>query len=207
MQNAFKFSEEKSAQSFSQIVDYDFPADTKHWSHIALIGEAPGADEARLGHPFVGRSGQLLDKILVKAEIERKKCLVANVFRYQPPGNKVAHFFISKRAAKAEGITLAEKFGQFSSAYVRGEFGSEIDHLAATLKKMKPKVIVALGRTPLWALTGEGELLKKLGTQLPCRLADAPVIPTFHPSFILRGNWGLQDEWLKHFAAAKDIAK
>jgi uracil-DNA glycosylase len=65
-------------------------------------------------------------------------------------------------------------------------------------------IIIALGRTPLWALTGENGLLEKIGKPLPCRLLPGvQVIPTFHPSFILRGNWGRQDEWLEHFLTAK----
>jgi len=188
----------------SSHVEYDFPANSKNWSGIALVGEAPGAEEVRLGHPFVGRSGQLLDKMLEKAEIKRNDCLVANVFRVQPPGNKVDHFFISRRAAKIQNLGIAEEYGPFGSAFCRADFSGEIKNLEATLKKLNPKIIIALGRTPLWALTGENGLLSKVGKPLPCRLAPGvEVIPTFHPSFILRGNWGLQDRWLEHFNAAK----
>ncbi len=211
MQPAFKFDDPAQggkSPTHGPLVDYDFPVDLKNWNGIALVGEAPGAEEVKLGHPFVGRSGQLLDKILEKAGIERRRCLVANVFRFQPPGNKVDHFFISRRAAKLQNTGIAEEFGQFGSAFCRAEFAPEIEHLAATLKKLHAKtpkmIVVALGRTPLWALTGEGSLLSKVGKPLLCRLVpELQVIPTFHPSFILRGNWGLQDEWLGHFEAAK----
>jgi len=180
--------------------DYTIPA---VWNNIVLVGEAPGAEEARLGRPFVGRSGQLLDKVLERAGIEREQCLIANVFRYQPPANKVDHFFISRRAAKAQNIGIAEHYGKFGSAFCRADFATEIDYLAHTLKTKKPHLIIALGRTPLWALTGENGLLGKVGTRLPCRLCPTlEVMPTFHPSFILRGNWGLQDEWLSHFQGA-----
>lgn len=190
------------------LVDYDMPSSLKEWNGIALIGEAPGKDEVRLGHPFVGRSGKLLDEMLVEAGIDRSKCLVANVFRYQPPANKVDHFFISRRASVQQAIDINEKFGQFGSAWCRAEFASEIEHLSETLKKLKKQkssmTMVALGRTPFWALTGENGLLAKIGQPLDCRLAPGtPVIPTFHPSFILRGNWGKRPEWLKHFLAAK----
>jgi uracil-DNA glycosylase len=171
--------------------DYDYPQNPKDWSRIALIGEAPGAEEARLGHPFVGRSGQLLDKMLQQAGIDRKQCFVGNVFRFQPPGNKVDHFFTSRRAAKAENLPIAENYGQF-------------DNLAMALNALKPRVIMALGRTPLWALTGLNGLLDKVGRSLPCRLMpETQVIPTYHPSFIMRGNWGLQEQWLKHFLGVK----
>jgi uracil-DNA glycosylase len=190
-------------------VDYDFPAARPNG--IVLVGEAPGAAEVRLGHPFVGRAGQLLDKMLAQAGIERKQCLVANVFRFQPPGNKVEHFFIFRRAAKRQGIAIAEALGQFGGAFCRKEFASEIEHLRMTLADYREKcggkvILVALGRTALWALTGENELSTNIGKPLPCRLLpDATVIPTFHPAFILRGNRARQEEWRGHFARAANF--
>lgn len=201
---------EKTAESVAlPKADYEMPANSAAWNGLVLVGEAPGAEEARLGRPFVGRSGQLLDKILEKAGIERTHCIVANVFRFQPPGNKIDHFFISRRAAKAQGVKISERYGAFGGKSCRAEFASEIENLRATLaalqKNRNPLVLIALGRTALWALTGVGNgLMEKTGQFMPCRLLpDAAVIPTFHPSFILRGNWKLQDEWLEHFVAAK----
>src|SRR5277367_2664732 len=166
MQQAFPFKDQSKEPETapSQRVEYDFPTSPEGWNGLVLVGEAPGAEETRLGHPFVGRSGQLLDKILTQAGIDRRRSLVANVFRVQPPGNKVDHFFISRRAAKQQGIGIAEEYGQFGSAWCRAEFAGEIEHLRDTLaaqnKKRNGKIIVvALGRTPLWALTGENGLL------------------------------------------------
>ena len=193
---------------FSARINYDFPADPKQWNGIFLVGEAPGADEVRLGHPFVGRSGQLLDKMLEQSGLTRAHCIVANVFRVQPPANKVDHFFISRRAAKEQNVGIAEQYGQFGSAWCRADFAADIDHLATTLATShatRPNLaVMALGRTPLWALTGENGLLERVGKWLPCRLAERiNVIPTYHPSYILRGNWELQTTWQSHFDAAK----
>lgn len=189
------------------VVPYDFPNNRDHWNGIALVGEAPGAEETKLGHPFVGRSGQLLDKILEQAGIDRKQSLVANVFRQQPPGNKVDTFFTSLRAAKQDNIEIAKEYGQFGSAWCRREYASHLENLTQTLNELQPHIIIALGRVPLWALTGENGLLERVGKKLPCRLMPSvKVIPTFHPSFIMRGNWGLQGEWLKHFTLAKGKA-
>lgn len=199
-QHALKL--EATAEPVSPQVQYDLP-NKSQWNGIALVGEAPGKDEVRLRHPFVGRSGQLLNETLSKAEIDRSRCIVANVFRFQPPGNKVDHFFISRRNATQQGIGIAEEYGQFGSAWVRADFGEEIEHLRDMLADWKPRIIVALGRTPFWALTGKNGLLTQVGKVLDCRfLPGTPVIPTFHPSFILRGNWGKQPEWLEHFRAA-----
>lgn len=204
MQQSLALNLSKTAAALPQ-VGYDFPAARGGWSGLALIGEAPGAEEVRLGHPFVGRSGQLLDKMLTQAGIDRSRCFVGNVFRFQPPGNKVDHFFTSRRAAAAHNLPIAEAYGQFGSAWCRGDYAGEIAHLGETLGRLKPRIILALGRTPLWALTGVNGLLDKVGQPLPCRLLPGTgVIPTYHPSFILRGNWGLQDQWLRHFLAAKE---
>jgi uracil-DNA glycosylase len=214
MQHAFAFKgEETNRLAGEPQVHYDFPADAQKTNGIVLIGEAPGAEEVKQGRPFVGRSGQLLDKILAKAGIERAQSLVANVFRYQPPGNKVDHFFISRRAAKQQAVEIAEEYGSFGSAWCRAEFAGELEHLRETLAAYREKsggniVLVALGRTPLWALTGESGLLEKAGRVLPGRLLPGTsVIPTFHPSFILRGNWARQAEWMGHFLAAKKLFK
>ncbi len=167
--------------------DYSYPADGKV-PLLALIGEAPGADEIRLGRPFVGRAGQLLDRALAATGIDRDRCLIANVFRYRPPDNKVGHFFASKRRALEENDPLDMALGKLGADYCRARFAGEIANLAETLKHTAPPVIVAVGRTPLWALTGLNGITALRGQLLANRLSEAPVIATFHPSFVLRQN-------------------
>ncbi|CAO3418611.1 uracil-DNA glycosylase [Azospirillum doebereinerae] len=170
--------------------DYQFPTKTVSGPRLAIVGEAPGAEEAKHGKPFVGRSGKLLDEALAAVGIERAECLVANVFRYQPPGNKVGHFFASRARAKKEGRIIDERWGAFgTSDRLLAEYTAEIEHLRETLATYAPRVIVALGRTPTWALTGENGILSLRGTVLPCRLVEGvEVVPTFHPSYLLRGQ-------------------
>lgn len=185
------------------MVNYDIPPDRALWNGVFLVGEAPGKDEVKIGRPFVGRSGKLLDEVLNEAQIDRKRCLVANVFRFQPPNNKIDHFFSSKRAAKEQNISLNQNLGQFGSLWCKQEFSLEIDKLAETLQAWSPPLVIALGRTPLWALTGENALLTKVGRILDCRLyPKTKVLPTFHPSYILRGNWAKRPEWIEHFNTA-----
>ena len=171
-------------------VPYQLPARPASRPPLVLVGEAPGRDEAREGRPFVGRSGQLLDRHLEAAGIERRDCLVANVFRLQPPDNKVGHFFSSRAKARRLGVAVVEGLGPFgTSDYCLAEFAGEIEALRAMLAEVRPAAMVALGRTPLWALTGLGGILEKRGAVLPCRLLEgASVVPTYHPSYILRGN-------------------
>lgn len=173
------------------------------WNGIMIVGEAPGAEEIKQGRPFVGRSGQLLDKALAAADIARAACYVANVFMHQPPGNKVDHFFLSRRAAHKAGENLREDWGPLGGKYCRALFAPDVEHMRAAVLREKPRVLLAAGRTPLWALTGQEGITAAAGGEFPCRFApDIPVIAVWHPSFILRGNWGLQEEWTSHMRRA-----
>jgi uracil-DNA glycosylase len=167
--------------------DYSHPKDGKP-PLLALIGEAPGADEIKLGRPFVGKAGQLLDRALAATGIDRDRCLIANVFRYRPPENKVGHFFASRRRALVENDPLDETWGKLGAEFCRARFADELEALSRVLRRTAPPVIVALGRTPLWALTGMNGITALRGQVLANRLSDAPVIATFHPSFVARQN-------------------
>ncbi len=184
-------------------VPYALPA-REDWNGLILVGEAPGAEEVKQGKPFVGRSGQLLNERLKEAGIDRTQTVVANVFRYQPPGNKVDHFFSSRRAAAQNGWQLDETRPPFGSARLRGDFSSEINALKDLLQTWQPTFVVALGRTPFWALCGGTKLLTNIGQTFDCALVSGiPVLPTYHPSFVMRGNWGLIPAWQQHFVTAR----
>ena len=171
-------------------VDYQFPTEPAGSGLIAVVGEAPGREEVKEQRPFVGRSGRLLEAHLAAAGIERAQCLVANVFRFQPPDNKVSHFFASRAKARRLGVGLAEAWGPFgASDYCLAEFAAEIAALQRTLAALRPAIVIGLGRTPLWALTGLGGILERRGSVVPCRLLTGTrVVPTYHPSYLLRGQ-------------------
>jgi uracil-DNA glycosylase len=189
-------------------VDYEMPSKAPGGALIAILGEAPGNEEVRQDKPFAGRSGQLLNANLEGAGLERATCLVANTFRRQPPGNKVGHFFASRTRARKEGFEVDESWGPFgTSDYVRAEFVPELEHLRATLERLQPAVILALGRTPTWALTGQNGIMGLRGQVLPCRLLDdAKVVPTLHPSYILRGQRRDEPLFLADIRLAKELA-
>ncbi len=169
-------------------VDYQRPAPGSAGPVIAIVGEAPGADEVRLGRPFVGRAGQLLDRALAATGISRDQCLITNVFRLRPPDNKIGHFFASRRRALREGDALVERWGKMGAELCREQYEGELHALADALAKHEPAVVVALGRIPLWALTGMNGISALRGQTLPNRLGRAPVIATFHPSYVMRQN-------------------
>jgi len=193
----------------SAFVDYEFPESRQAWNGLALVGEAPGAEEVRLGRPFVGRSGKLLDEIISGARIERTRSAIANVFRVRPPDNKIDRFFISKRAAKNQNEAIIEWMGPMGNLWCKAKYVMEINALSGFLNEWRPRIVIALGRTPFWALAGKNCLISNVGKVSDCRLSPGiPVIPTFHPSYILRGNWSKRPEWLQHFVfAAKYVAQ
>lgn len=155
---------------------------------VMIVGEAWGADEERLGRPFVGAAGQLLDKWLTACGQRRDAMWIGNVINRRPPANKLeskAHAWITASAAKAK------KFGcehichglWFNDLVLEG-----VLELHEQIARQRPELIVALGNTPLWALTGREGIAKWRGSELWYERDGLriPVIPTFHPAYVLR---------------------
>src|SRR5436190_18761737 len=168
---------------------------SRPWNGLVILGEAPGATEIEQSRPFVGPSGQLLTEALEAVGIDREAALVANVFRYRPPKNQVKHFFGPAKAAGVSGSDL----GRFRLGYVRAAFADELAELAKACATAR--AILALGSVPLWATTGLNVLTPNVGRVLPGRLSAPPVIPTYHPSFIMRGGYDLV-QWCCHMELA-----
>lgn len=142
------------------------PLDAK----MVFFGEAPGKDEDDLGRLFVGAAGQFLDRGFRQVGIIRSEVLIANLFDQRPPNNDAKYFFQDKSCTK---LTW------------EGE-----EHLAARrewLSKLRPNVVVALGRHAMYLLTGKDKINKWRGSVLPCTLVEGlKVYPMFHPSHIQR---------------------
>ena len=133
-----------------------------------FVGEAPGADEDARGVPFVGRAGQLLTRMIEDGMgLSRQSVYIANVLKCRPPDN---------RNPEPDEI-----------ASCRG-------YLEAQIELVKPEVIVALGKFAAQFLleTGEG-IMRLRGTWGTHR--GIPVMPTFHPSFLLRQPAQKKDAW------------
>jgi DNA polymerase len=140
-------------------------------AELMLIGEAPGADEDRLGRPFVGQSGQLLDKMLAAIGINRDLCYIANIIPWRPPAN---------RTPTNEEIS-------FFLPFVK-------DHIAL----IQPKLIVLLGGVAVKALTQRTEGIMKLRGQklfYEHNALSIPMIPTFHPAYLLRSPSQKASAW------------
>lgn len=133
---------------------------------IVIVGEAPGTKEAQVGQPFIGGSGELLNKCLNNAGLDRSQIFLTNLCHVQPPGNKFDWFH--KKANRPHY-----------------EFG--VTKLLLDLMAIKPNLVIALGSEPLYALTERKGITKWRGSVLPSTLVDGlKVIGTFHPAAALR---------------------
>jgi uracil-DNA glycosylase family 4 len=129
---------------------------------IAFVGEAPGADEDRLGEPFVGRAGQLLDRIIVACGFTRKEVYIFNTLKCRPPNNRPPH--------ASECANCRPYFEQ-------------------QFELVNPRYIVALGGTAAKNLLQTGEGISSLRGKV-CQYRGRPMICTFHPSYLLRDETG-----------------
>ena len=138
-------------------------ADGNPAARLMLIGEAPGAEEDRQGKPFVGPSGQLLDRMLAEIGIDRTTAWITNVIYWRPPGNRPP---------------------------TTGEIAVCLPFLERQIELLDPAIILFVGGIAAKALLGRSEGVTKLrgrpftyttvgGRQIPC-------LVTFHPAYLLR---------------------
>jgi DNA polymerase len=145
-------------------------------AEVVFVGEGPGAEEDRQGVPFVGRSGQLLDRLIVE-ELERTRaaCRVINVVNCRPPGN---------RDPQPDEVAACSQwlFGQ--------------------LDLIKPKVVITLGNFASRKLLDTDTGITKLRGQVyPFR--SGHLVPTFHPAAALRGGGVVLSQMRSDFVRAK----
>lgn len=130
---------------------------------VMLIGEAPGADEDRQGLPFVGRAGQLLDRMLAAIGLDRQKVYITNIVNWRPPGN---------REPSPEEAAICLPF------------------LHRHIELANPKLLVLLGAVPVRHITGLPGILRHRGRweSYRCRTSgrEVPVMLTLHPAYLLR---------------------
>ncbi len=148
-------------------------ADGNPAAPVMIIGEAPGADEDRIGRPFVGRAGQLLDRMLAAIGLDRDGVLITNAIYWRPPGN---------RTPTSEEIAACLPF--------------VLRHVAL----VRPKVLVLAGGTAARALLPPGPGITRLRGRwfdltVPGLDRPVPTLPMFHPSFLLRAPERKREAW------------
>lgn len=147
-------------------------ADGNPKARILILGEAPGAEEDREGRPFVGRAGQLLDRMFAAIGLSRTSpdaetaLYITNVLPWRPPGNRDP-----EPAEIAMMLPFVER------------------HIAL----VDPQVIVVVGNTPLFALTGSKGILRARGTW--GQALGKPMLPMTHPAYLLRNPSAKREAW------------
>lgn len=153
---------------------------------LLILGEAYGEEEALKLQPFVGKSGWLLDELLSLAGLVRPACHVTNVFNLQP---KPTNDILNLCGSRAEGADLPPLQ---QGKYIRPEFIPELIRLRDEINEVKPNLVLALGGTALWAMTGVAKITAMRGSITTSNesvlrgLNRVKVLPTFHPAAILR---------------------
>lgn len=134
---------------------------------LMFIGEAPGRDEDMQGEPFVGRAGQLLTKIIEAMGLKRSEVYIANINKCRPPNNR---------------------------APARDEADACLPFLHEQVAIIKPKVIVCLGSVAVQNLLRTEEKISRIRGQWR-EFDGIPVMPTYHPAFLLRNPAGKRPVW------------
>jgi len=137
-------------------------------AEIFIIGEAPGRDEDLRGRPFVGRSGQLLDKILAACGFNRTDhVFISNIVKCRPPGNREP---------------------------LQEETQKCLPYLLQQIEYINPKILILLGATALKQMIGQDQRITKVrGTWIDWE--TRPVMPVYHPSALLRNPALKYDTW------------
>lgn len=154
-------------------------------ARIMIVGEFPGEAEVAQRQPFVGTAGQELSRMLSDAGIFRSECFLTNVVRIRPPGGEIDSF-IAKRKSD---ITGAHKL--LWDRFVLQPVIDGVELLKQEIALCRPNVIIAVGNTALWALTGKWGITSwrssLLQTELQLPLDYKPkVIPVYNPAMVLR---------------------
>ena len=137
-------------------------------SGVCFVGEGPGADEDAQGLPFVGKAGQLLDRMIEAMGLGRDEVYVCNIVKCRPPDNR-----------KPEPDEMA----------------ACMPYLDEQLDEVRPRVIVAMGATAVQGLLGTSEGIMRLRGKWKSYRGQIDVMPTFHPAYLLRTPAAKREVW------------
>jgi uracil-DNA glycosylase family 4 len=164
-------------------------------AEVMFVGEGPGFKEDHTGEPFVGRSGQLLDKIMESIGLSRATVYIANIVKCHPMKNpKDPESHGNDRPPSPEEMAACRGW------------------LEAQIRAIKPKVIVTLGAVPARALLDDQTPITKLRGQWRtydpgAGLPPIKLLPTFHPAALLRNPDLKRDVWVDMKNLQKELSK
>lgn len=136
-------------------------------ARLVFVGEGPGEEEDRRGEPFVGRAGKLLDRMLGAIGLDRSRAYIANVVKCRPPGNR----------------TPLPDEAQACMPFLWGQ-----------LEAIGPAAVCALGACAAQNLLGTDTAISRLRGRVH-RVRGIPVVPTFHPAYLLRNPAAKRQAW------------
>lgn len=167
---------------------------------IAFVGEAPSDEELEHGKPLVGPSGRIFNAMLRTAQLDRAEFLITNVFDEKLPDNDVANWCVPLSDARKLGITDIPPIG--SAGFLSLDHRHHLVRLQQELERWRPSVIVPLGGTALWALTGHtGISALRGGVTAASRLVPGvKLLPTYHPMFVMH-------QWKMYTVVVGDFLK
>jgi uracil-DNA glycosylase len=173
---------------------------------IMILGEAPGQTEETLGIPFVGASGQELDRMIREAGLPPGDLFWTNVFHSRPPNNHLPAFFVEQKKWPKGTLSIAPTIRLENKVhYLHPTMEPEWHRLEAEIAEVKPNLILALGNTALWRCAGTGGIASLRGTcLLSSTISHRPtkVLPTYHPAAVLR-QWDLRPIVISDLMKAK----
>ena len=158
-------------------------ADGNPEAEIMLVGEGPGEQEDKQGKPFVGRAGQLLDRMLGAIGLDRTKVYIANMVPWRPPGN---------RNPTPDELALCAPF------------------LHRQVELVAPKLLVTLGNVPTQALFETAQGITRMRGNwktLQINSLSVPTLPTLHPAFLLRTPAAKAQAWKDMLSLKQAIVK
>jgi uracil-DNA glycosylase len=137
-------------------------------ARLMFVGEGPGGDEDRQGIPFVGRAGQLLNRIIEAMKMRREEVYIANVVKCRPPENR---------------------------APLPDESATCLPFLFRQIEAIRPRVVCALGGVAVQALLDTTSSISRIRGEFRNLPDGTPVMPTFHPAYLLRNPEKKKEVW------------
>ncbi len=165
--NVARVTEACTQCTLSATATRNVPGEGPATAQFVCVGEAPGANEDATGRPFVGRAGQLLDKILAAIGLTREEVFICNVLKHRPPGNRNPH---------------------------PDEVAACKPYLVRQIEILRPKVIVAFGTFAAQTLLETPLSIAKLRGQVH-RYYGVPLVVTYHPAALLRNPAWKRPTW------------
>ena len=150
---------------------------------IMVIGEGPGANEDLEGVPFIGRTGELLDKMLLSINLDRENVYISNIVNYRPPENR----------------NPTEK-----------EIARYLPYLIKHIEIINPKILLLLGSTALNTIIGDKEVISKARgkwIEKKIGICKTSVIVSFHPAFLMRQPEQKKMAWIDLKMIRKKISE